>query len=137
MGRGVDTRAIDAMERACARAGSPDELFDVVADELAKVVPHDASTLFAVDPATMLATAPVRVAGVGSEYCEVFWQGEFHDQDAMLFRDLVRDTSATGALRIVTGDSPTRSPRFRAFMSPQGFDDELRSVFRSGDKPWG
>ena len=30
-----------------------------------------------------------------------------------------------------------RSARYRDFLQPQGYDDELRVVFRTAGKPWG
>jgi hypothetical protein len=32
---------------------------------------------------------------------------------------------------------PMRNERYREFVAPQGYDDELRAVFRTGDKTWG
>ena len=32
---------------------------------------------------------------------------------------------------------PARSVRYREFMRPQGYDDELRSVFRRDNNTWG
>jgi hypothetical protein len=70
-------------------------------------------------------------------YCQTFWDGELHEQDAALYRDLARDTTPAAALREATADRPLRSPRYRRFVQPQGYDDELRVVFRSGESTWG
>ena len=129
-------RVLDGIERACARAGSGDELFEVLSHEVAKVVPFDASMWFGVDPATLLAVAPARIEAMDSGYCSTFWHGEFHDQDAALFSDLARQPVPAASLRATTGDRPLRSARYLAFMQPQGYDDELRVVFRTGQSSW-
>ncbi|HWC11151.1 MAG TPA: helix-turn-helix transcriptional regulator [Acidimicrobiales bacterium] len=134
--RAADPRVLDGIERACARAGTPDELFEVLSYEVGKAVPFDASMWFGVDPATLLAVAPARIEAMDGDYCHTFWHGEFHDQDASLFSDLARQAVPAASLRSETADRPLRSARYREFMQPQGYDDELRAVFRSGDNTW-
>jgi DNA-binding CsgD family transcriptional regulator len=84
----------------------------------------------------MLATAPSRVEGLAASYCGTFWHLEFHEQDTALFADLARGDGAS-AMRLALDDRPSRSVRYRDFMQPQGYGDELRAVFRSGGTPWG
>ena len=129
-------KAVEAVERAVARASSAEEVFLAAGDALREAVPFDGSMWFGVDPGTLLATAPAVMEGLDSGYCDVFWHREFHEHDASLFRDLVRSAEPAAALRQVTADSPGRSGRYREFLAPQGYDDELRVVFRSGDSPW-
>jgi DNA-binding CsgD family transcriptional regulator len=136
----VDTararRTVDEVTRACARAETADELLAGVADAVHRAVPHDAATWFGVDPVTLLATAPSRVENLDAALCETYWHLEFHEQDTGLFADLARGEGA-GALRLSLDDRPARSIRYREFMRPQGYDDELRAVFRAGDSTWG
>jgi DNA-binding CsgD family transcriptional regulator len=134
--RAADPRILDGIERACRRATNADDLFEVLSHEVAKAVPFDASMWFGVDPATLLAVAPARIEAMDSGYCSTFWHGEFHDQDAALFSDLARQRVPAASLRAVTADRPLRSARYRAFMQPQGYDDELRAVFRTGESSW-
>jgi DNA-binding CsgD family transcriptional regulator len=138
MGKGASLpAAVEAVERVAARATTPDELFESVAAEVHRVVPHDGATWFGVDPSTLLATAPSRFEGMDAGYCDTYWHAEFHHQDASLFRDLARQPVPAAALRELTDDRPMRSNRFREFIAPQGYDDELRGVFRTGDSTWG
>ncbi|MDQ1480795.1 MAG: hypothetical protein QOI44_1656 [Actinomycetota bacterium] len=108
----------------------------MLSDELHRLVPHDGAGWFAVDPVTRLASAPSRVEGLDAGMCDVFWHLEFHAQDSGLFHDLARGAGAA-ALRLSLDDCPARSARYRDFMQPQGYDDELRGVFQTGENTWG
>jgi DNA-binding CsgD family transcriptional regulator len=130
-------RALDAVERVCETAVDADEVFEGVAEEMGKVVPFDSSMWFGVDPGTLLATSPSRVEGLYAGHCEAFWQREFHEQDVALWADLARSPVPAAALRASLDDRPARSIRYREFMQPHGFSDELRGVFRTGDSAWG
>lgn len=130
-------RALDAVERVCDTAVDADEIFEGVGAEVRKVVPYDSSMWFGVDPGTLLATSPSRVEGLYDGHCEAFWEREFHEQDASLFADLARAPVPAAALRASLDDRPARSIRYREFMIPHGFSDELRGVFRIGESAWG
>lgn len=133
----AQTQAIQAIERAVGRAGSADELLEALALQVRKAVPYDGAMFFGVDPATLLAVAPARMEHLDEGYCQTFWHGEFHEHDANQFGDLARRPVPAATLHEVTHGSPLRSPRYRDFIRPQGFDDELRTVFRTGDTTWG
>ncbi len=124
------------MGRACSTSETADELLDALEAEVQRAVPHDASIWFGVDPVTMLATAPSRVEGMDDTLCDTFWHLEFHEQDTGLFTDLARGDGVT-ALRLALDGRPGRSVRYRECLVPQGYDDELRAVFRSGESTWG
>lgn len=66
----------------------------------------------------------------------MFWHGEFHEHDANLFSELARRPVPAASLRSTTGDHPQRSARYRDFLRPQGYDDELRAVFRCRESSW-
>lgn len=129
-------QAVDAVERACTTGGTADELLEALAGAVHRAVPHEGATWFGVDPVTMIATAPSRVEGLDPGLCDTFWHLEFHEQDTGLFADLARGEGAA-ALRLSLDDRPSRSIRYRDFMKPQGYDDELRAVFKTGDSTWG
>src|SRR3990170_1440882 len=62
---------------------------------------------------------------------------ELHEDAASLFGDLARGDASAATLRSATSDRPMRSARYRDFLQPQGYDDELRVVFRTAGKSWG
>ena len=136
MSRSLDRVAV-AIADACDRATTANEVLDRVAGELRAAVPHDGEMWFGVDPTTLLATAPARIDGLDAAHCDVFWDNEFRVQDVNLFRDLARHDVPVAALREATDDCPTRSARYRDFLAPQGYGDELRAVLRVGDASWG
>ena len=128
------TRA--AVERVCSSSDSADALLEGLSVEMHRAVPHVGSTWFGVDPATMLATAPSRIEYQEAGLCDTFWHLEFHEHDTAQFADLARGMGAA-ALRLTLDDRLTRSIRYREFMQPQGYEDELRAVFQTGTSTWG
>src|SRR4051812_8562919 len=134
---GAVPRTVDAVERVVSRAQTADDLLESLSTEVAKAVPYDGAMWFGVDPSTMLAVAPARFEHMDGFYCQPFWDGEFYEQDANLFCDLARRPVPAATLRSSTGDRPLPSARYRTFIQPQGFEDELRAVFRTGTTTWG
>jgi DNA-binding CsgD family transcriptional regulator len=130
-------RVVEAVQRATVKAADADELLEAVATEVGKAIPYDGAMWFGIDPTTLLAVAPSRMEHLDDGYCNTFWFGEFHEQDANLFADLANRASPAATLRTATSDRPMRSARYRDFLQPQGWDDELRVVFRTGEKSWG
>ncbi|MCC6831014.1 MAG: helix-turn-helix transcriptional regulator [Thermoleophilia bacterium] len=122
--------------------GTVGDVFAEVSRRLHRVVPHDASVWLATDPATGLPTAPTRsehmggVCGGDARACLRVWELEFMVHDVNLYRDLARARTPAAALRQATADRPTRSPRYRELLEPNGFGDELRAVMRIDGNPW-
>jgi DNA-binding CsgD family transcriptional regulator len=132
-------RGVSAVTRACA---SPDAatLFDSLSRCLRTMVGFDSAGWYGTDPATLLPTAPVRIENFASRPtgdCDAFWNGEFLIEDVTPFRTLARARKPAAALYAATDGNPTRSTRYRAFIEPQGYDDELRAAFRTGGATWG
>jgi DNA-binding CsgD family transcriptional regulator len=131
----------ELIERA-RQAGSVRELFRAASGGLQRLVPFDACVWLATDPATNLPTAPSRSENLGDlcrgdgQSCLRVWELEFLVEDVNLYRDLARAETPAGGLRLATRDRPSRSPRFREFLRPNGFDDELRAVLRVDGSPW-
>jgi DNA-binding CsgD family transcriptional regulator len=132
-------RRRDEIVRRAARATTAAEVFAMVSTPLRALVPFDAAAWLATDPATGLPTSPVRIDdldGITRAMCATHWQHELLVDDVNLFRHLARRDVPAGALRDTVAD-PRRSPRYRRFLQPLGFHDELRTVLRVGDAPWG
>ena len=130
-------RTVAAVEDACAKATNGDELLERVDELLRAQVPYDGACWFGTDPSTLLTTSPARIDGIEAGHCDSFWDREFFVDDAILFRDLQRTPDHVGALRMATDDRPVRSARYREFLEPQGYDDELRALFSVGGSTWG
>jgi DNA-binding CsgD family transcriptional regulator len=119
------------------RAADSNTVFDELAERLGRVVPFDASLFFATDPATVLAICPARIDGVANNQCFAYWQREFLVEDVNLFRDLARAPRPAETLWSATDGLPGRSARYREFLRPEGYGDELRVAFRAGRSTWG
>lgn len=126
----------DLLRRVSAAATATD-VFAAASRSLHKLVQHDAATWLSTDPVTGLPTAPSLLddfsAPVG--VCTEHWHREFVSPDFNRFQDLALAAQPAAALQDTTGDA-TRSSRFRWFMQPMGYGDELRAVLRVGDVPW-
>lgn len=134
---GLTQHGIAAMVDGVDRAEDAEALFGDVSERLRRLVPFDGATWFATDPQTILGTAPVRVENVEPGHCDSFWERECRVEDAILFRDLARVDDGIGTLYGATDHRPARSTRYREFLAPQGYGDELRAAFRCGDSTWG
>jgi DNA-binding CsgD family transcriptional regulator len=130
-------RHLAAIAERCTRPANGEQLFADVSTRLRGAVPFDGAAWFATDPATILATCPVRIENVEDGHCESYWEREFRVEDAILFRDLARAENPVSTLYNVTDEHPCRSARYREFLQPQGYGDELRAALRLGDSTWG
>jgi DNA-binding CsgD family transcriptional regulator len=129
-------RALEDIARRVSDARE-DVLFDELAERLHRLVPFDASLFFGLDPATLLATCPARIDGVANNQCHAYWQREFLVEDVNLFRDLAQAARPASSLWQATEELPARSARYREFLRPEGYGDELRVAFRVGASSWG
>ena len=130
-------RHIDVLLTEGLTADSGGDLFAEISERLRRIVPFDGAAWFATDPATVLASAPARIENIENGHCSTYWERESQVEDALLFRDLARAASPVGTLYSATDQQPARSARFREFLSPQGYGDELRAAFRAGGSTWG
>lgn len=135
------TAAVDLRRRRASlvqqvhRSRSASEVFAAASTRLRRLVPFDAAAWLGTDPGTGLPTSPVRIdelAGVSQSMCSAHWQHELLADDVNLFRDLARAEVPTAAFRRAVGDEPEHSRRFRRFLRPLGFHDEMRTVLRVG-----
>jgi DNA-binding CsgD family transcriptional regulator len=117
--------------------GQGTDIFAAAARRLRRVVPYDAGAWIGTDPATVLPTVPVRVENIEPVHCESYWRREYGVEDALTFRDVARSAHAAGTLRKATGGCLNRSARYREFMRPLGYADNLRAAFLIGENAWG
>ncbi len=130
-------RKLSELTRRCEAAEGGSELFDEMSDRLREIVDFDGSAWFATDPSTILATSPARIENIENGHCESFWERECRVEDAILFRDLARADVPAATLYDATDGQPARSTRYREFLAPQGYGDELRAAFRVSGSTWG
>lgn len=69
--------------------------------------------------------------------CDAFWHLEFHVHDTAQFVDLARSAEPAASLHLSLDGDVTRSARYRDLLRPQGYEDELRGVLRTGGSTWG
>ena len=128
--------AVSAAERACLESESADELLAELSDVFHRVIPHDGSAWFGLDPTTMIATAPSRVENLDASLCDTFWHVEFHEEDPMLYTNIARG-DGVGTLHQLLDGRVGKSVRYRELVRPNGYEDELRAVFTHGENTWG
>jgi len=132
-------RRRDELLRRAAAATDVMGVFDAAARRLRALAPYDAAAWVSADPVTGLPTGPALVEdleGITQALCSEHWRREFVVDDVHLFRRLARAPVPAGALRAAV-DDPAASGRWRTFLRPLGFDDELRVVLRAGGATWG
>jgi DNA-binding CsgD family transcriptional regulator len=115
-------------------------VFAEASTRLRRLVPFDAAVWLTTDPGTGLPTAPTLADNLQLdgevEQCSQLWRREFLVDDVILYRDIARAEVPAASLRATVAD-PRQSARYREFLDPMGFTDELRALLRVGDSPWG
>jgi len=133
----VDERRATLIRRACARPDGT-SLFESVSAQLRQLVGFDGAGWAGTDPATLLPSGPVRCENVEVRHDHHSpWHRELLVNDVLLYRSLARAAQPAGTLYGFAEGHPARSPRYREFLQPQGYGDELRAVFRVGGATWG
>ncbi|HET9290739.1 MAG TPA: LuxR family transcriptional regulator, partial [Actinomycetes bacterium] len=132
-------RRRDELVLAAQRVDDAVAVFAAASARLRRLVPFDAAVWLTTDPGTGLPTAPTLADNLeldgDREQCSAMWRREFLVADVNLYRDLARAEVPAAALRATVAD-PAQSARYREFLDPQGYGDELRAVLRVGDSPW-
>jgi DNA-binding CsgD family transcriptional regulator len=129
--------ALERIRTTCDAATDGLDLFERLSADMHDLIPHDGATWFGVDPATLLVASPVRVEAQEASSCDAFWHLEFHVADAAQFVDLARSTEPAAGLNLSLDGDLVRSTRYRELLRPQGYEDELRAVLRTGGNTWG
>jgi len=138
MGGRVDLEvALDRIRSSCEDAETGHDLFERVSADVHDLIPHDGAVWFGVDPATLLVASPMRVEAQEASSCDAFWHHEFHVADTAQFVDLARSPEPAASLHLSLDGDLIRSARYRGLLRPQGYEDELRAVLRTGESTWG
>jgi DNA-binding CsgD family transcriptional regulator len=139
MARSPGARAVAAREAVAALSEQdlePEALLHEVSLRVRRVVPHDWASWGTTDPETLLETGAVVTGTAG---CELLWLPavlEAEGGDVNHFRDLERSGTVAATLYGATGGEPATSTRYRRLLAPNGLDDELRALARSGHATW-
>ena len=132
------TRQVQALGAAeCAAPGKAAELFEDLSTRLREVVPFDGAAGSPPTPGDRPGQRPVRIENVGAGHCVSYWERECIGRGHDLFRDVARSPLGIASLYDATDSQPARSARYREFLAPQGYGDELRAAFRIGEGAWG
>jgi DNA-binding CsgD family transcriptional regulator len=127
----------DMLASATRNSPGGEEFWSLVSGYLRQHIPFDGACWFGIDPSTLLASSPIRVENIDQGHCRTYWERECTVDDALLFRDLATSPVPAGTLYAATDNLPHRSPRYREYLAPQNFSDELRGAFRIGRRTWG
>ena len=130
-------RQRDDVLRVCERESTASELLADLTRRLRETVPFTGSACFGLDPSTLLPTSPTLIENVHPTHCESFWAREFLVEDTNLFLSMAHDGTPAAALVEATARRPARSARYREFLAPQGYGDELRALLRADHSAWG
>jgi DNA-binding CsgD family transcriptional regulator len=130
-------RSLERIRHTCEAATDGHDLFERLSADMHDLIPHDGAVWFGVDPATLLIASPVRVEAQEASSCDAFWHLEFHVADTAQFVDLARQPEPAAGLHLSLDGDVVRSTRYRELLRPQGYEDELRAVLRTGDNTWG
>ncbi|MGC5585480.1 helix-turn-helix transcriptional regulator [Ornithinimicrobium sp. W1665] len=136
--RADDDRLVTQVAGICARAQEPLVLLERVAAAVRRHVPYDVAGWLLVDPDTLLINGVYeedvpRQAQLGLIELEL----GSHGDDLNKFVDLGRAKVPAAALSATTGGHLERCLRWTRIYDPEGFGDELRTVFRTGAVMWG
>jgi DNA-binding CsgD family transcriptional regulator len=130
-------RRRDEVVSAVSRLDDPDRIIETVDHAVRRYIPADATTWFATDPGSLLPGWPALIDNVEPGHCSTYWHRELTVQDITLYRDLARRSVPVGRMGDESDGLVSRSARYREFMAPQGFADEMRGVLRTGASVWG
>lgn len=133
----VTRRRRDELLRRVGRAADAAEVFAIASSRVRALVPFDAAIWVTTDPATGLPIGHTRIEDVDAVspgQCSERRRREFVVDDVNRFHALARAERPAGAMHEAAGD-PARNARYRWFLRPLGFVDELRAVLRVAPGP--
>jgi DNA-binding CsgD family transcriptional regulator len=125
------TTAYNAIIRICSSGLPTLPFLRQVAGWIRTAVPYQAGGLLCTDPATLLFTNAFVDEVPPSDYLRLF-DNELFRQDYAKFHGMARSGRRAISLLTETGGQLKRSARHREIYSPNGFQGEVRVIFRSG-----
>jgi DNA-binding CsgD family transcriptional regulator len=121
----------------CEQSLDPSELIREVAERVRQVVPYDTGAWMPTDPETLLPTDLLTVgAGDVQDIQAAKARCEFMEHDLNRFVELDRSGRSVATLAAATDGELELSVRHRVVYAPNGLDDELRLLARSGNSTW-
>jgi DNA-binding CsgD family transcriptional regulator len=120
----------------CARGLPTVELFRHIAAHVHEAVPYASGGWLGTDPATLLFTGAF-VENVEPDDCLRFKENELCRADFAKFARIASSGRRATTLRSETGGELHRSPRYREIYRPIDVQDEIRTVFQTGESVLG
>ncbi|MGH3675309.1 MAG: helix-turn-helix transcriptional regulator [Mycobacterium sp.] len=134
--RSTFARLEERVARICARAQEPLDLLAAVAAEVRSEIPYAAGGWLLTDPDTMLITGVYAENVTRAQHLALI-ECELTTDDVNKFVELARCDIPAASLSAATGGDLSRSTRWSLIYRPNGYGDELRSVFSSASTTWG
>jgi DNA-binding CsgD family transcriptional regulator len=126
----------DAVTRLSGRQLPGSDLFTELSGQLRRAVAFRTGGWLRLDPATLL-PMPGLLLQASHDRASRLIRNEYFEPDVVKFRDLARRPVPVQTMWQATGGELHRSVRFRTIHAELGYCDELRAVFRCGNRSWG
>lgn len=137
----MDTNRVDRLKREiaglCNQALDIPTFFERARQAIVRSVPHDGCCWMTFDPATLLPTSHIPYRSIPPEQVPRLAQNEYAEEDVNKFADLWRRIPNVGTIGEATKGNRDESIRYRVLLKPNGFENELRGVFRHDAACWG
>jgi DNA-binding CsgD family transcriptional regulator len=130
-------RARSRIERAADTATDIPGLFRGVAEAVSTATPMDGWCGHTLDPATSMPTGGDAHNGYRVDLVRRLLEIEYVEGDVNAFNELLHLGTPSRSLHDATEETPESSARYRDVITPSGFEQELRAVFRHQGRPWG
>jgi DNA-binding CsgD family transcriptional regulator len=131
------SRRLAAIARL-SHGGLPvDRFLTEIGRVVAGVSPYDGCCWMTFDPATFLPTGHIPERSIRDEDVPRLAINEYEEEDVNKFSFLAAQEPPVGIHSEATAGRREDSARYRAILSPNGFENELRVTFLEDTRPWG
>lgn len=135
--RACDDRLVERVASLCARSQEPLDLLERVARLVRRAIPYDVGAWLLVDPETLLINGVYEEDVPRAAQLRLIALELAADSDPNKFVDLGRAKVPAAALSATTEGDLGRCLRWSEIYEPEGYGDEARVVFRTGEVMWG